>query len=321
MRTSGKPTYIDPVKADYANLGEEILDLHTKQTAQETSIGDVKTEFVTVKQDVQSIKDLDLENINAPLLQELEDARGPYSSLSERFQYIDSFDILRILEKLSTSRTYEYDSEGYIVKEIVRGDLNYNVVYKYDSSRNITREERYDVNDVLLGYKDYTYDDIGQIRTVSGQNSEDIAIATNTLITDLLDARVKSLESIDFVKLAGQLQGSDVMSLLNSVQELLTRVQNLEMYLPGNENRLIEIGSVLDRLDAIEHRLDTNYITYTFDATSDVTEYDIPAEISSNYVIYLEGVLLDEGDDYIMENGKIKFLIPLIDGFTVTCRY
>jgi hypothetical protein len=321
MRTSGRPTYIDPAKTGYANLREEILDLHSKSEAQEAALQNTATEFEVIKQEMQDIKNLDLENINAPLVAELQDARGVFPTVNDRLNSMAAYNILNVLEKLTTNREYEYDSEGYIVKEIVRGDLNYDIVYHYDSQRNIKREERYDTNGVLLGYKDYTYDDLGQIKTISGENADDVALATNTHEMAELRIRLAALESIDFVNLANSIKGSDVKSLLNSIQEILTRVQNLEMYLPGNENRLIEIGSVLDRLDAIERRLNTNYVTYTFDVKSDVTEYTIPDNITGNYAIYMEGILLDEGDDYIIESGKIKFLIPLIDDFTVTCRY
>jgi hypothetical protein len=281
----------------------------------------VTNEFTTVKQDVQEIKNLDLSNINAPLVKEMQDARGTYSSINDRLNSMAAYDILHILERLTTNRTYEYNSDGNISKEIVRGDLSYDVIYLYDTNNNIRREERYDVNGVLIGYKDYTYDDLGQIKGVSGENADDVSIATNTLDIDELKKRMSAIESIDFIKLAGDLKGTNVESLLKSIQDILIRIQTLELYLPGNESKLIEIGGVLDRLDAIERRLNTNYVTYTFDVTSDVTEYTLPDNITSNFAIYLEGVLLDSGDDYIIDNGKIKFLIPLIDGFTVTCRY
>jgi hypothetical protein len=47
----------------------------------------------------------------------------------------------------------------------------------------------------------------------------------------------------------------------------------------------------------------------------------MPNTVPDTASIYLEGLLLNGGDDYIRGTDNITFLVPLVDDFTITCKY
>lgn len=319
-KTRTKPSFIKPVKENYANLKEEILDLHNQADKQDKSQSLLEQGFIEVKEKFEDIK-YSVTNINADIIEEVTTARGLYPNLNDRLDKMSGYELLKKFETLTTSKTYTYDELDRITNVVVRGDVNFDILYIYDEDSNIKREERHDIDGNLIGYKDYTFDDVGQIITESGQNTDDVITATTSLITEELDKRLSIIEAIDFVKLATDISGYDVEYMFEILQEIKLRVQHVEMYLPENQGQLIELSSVFDRLETLEHRLNSDYVIYSFYVTTDKTKYSIPSTVPSNASIYLEGLLLSNGDDYIIDNGNITFLIPLIDDFTITCKY
>lgn len=319
-KTRTKPSFIKSAKEGYVNLKEEILDLHSQSSDQENSQIDLEQQFNVVKEQFNEIKE-SVTSINNDIVDEVTTARGVFPTLVDRLETMSGYELLKKFETLTTSKTYSYDDQDRITDVFVRGDVNFDILYYYDKDSNIRREERRDLDGNIIGYKDYTFDDIGQIITETGENTDDVLTATTSLITEELNQRLIKIEAIDFVKLAEAIGNVNADNLWNIIQELLSSVQHLEMYLPDNQGQLIEISSILNRLDSLENKIDENHVIYSFDTTTDNATYTIPNTVPSNASIYLEGLLLTSGSDYLMADGSITFLIPLIDDFTISCKY
>jgi chromosome segregation ATPase len=151
--TTNKLKYIKATDSKYADLGEEIRDLHTQSENNLTKITSVENQISNINQTVQDAINNSVTSSDN-LAQELEDARGSSATLNDRLTNMELFKATQVLERLSVDRTYEYNSNGDITREIVRGQLNYDVVYSYNNG-NVVKEEYYDINGVLLGTKEY----------------------------------------------------------------------------------------------------------------------------------------------------------------------
>lgn len=312
MSTLNKLKYIKATSDKYSNLYEELIDLeNTIKTlsGKGTNIEDVNSAITSLK------------SITNILTTEVNGAKATYGSIDERFKTLDQYTILDVFKNITTSRTYEYNTDGYITKECVRGDIEYDKTYIYNDNNDIVKEETKSLDGTSIGNKTYTYNDDGCITKVDGVNIDDVLLATNSLVDKELDERISAIEKIDIIKLMNGIQATDIKTLINTLNNLYTRVEHLEVYLPGNESSLIDLPNLRDRITTIEDKLNSSYILHTFNVTTGILEYDVPSTVNDKTSIYLEGLLLDYNDDYTLTNNKIKFNIPLIDDFTVTCKY
>lgn len=312
-----KPLYIYPSNASYKTLLDELIDIHSRiQAGSMDGIGD------EISRLVKEVDDLKLSTSNADnaIISEINNAKGVYDNINDRFLALDKYNILNSINSLTTTREYEYE-DGFIQKEKVRGDLNFDVSYKYDSYGNIIKETKVDLEGNIISERNYAYTKEGDVLSSSGFNTDDIMILSNSLIDNEQNRRLDALESIDFVEL-GKLIGSiNVMALSDTVQDLVTQVQHLMLNLPENIGSLIDTSEIFRRLEDIEHRLDVDSVYHTFDVSSSVSTYDIPIDIADKkFSVFMEGLLLERNVDYKIENGKITFFIPLIDDFTVSYK-
>lgn len=313
-----KPVYIYPSSDTYSNLLDELIDIHKKiQTGDMSGIRDQISNLVKGVDDLKLSTSLADQEINKELL----DARGVYPSINERFLSLDQYDILKTIFHINTTRSYEYSSKGQITKESVRGDLNYDTVYLYDSYDNIISETKTTPDGTIISEKKYTYTPDGNIATVTGTNTDEIMLLSNALIDSEQNKRLEAIEAIDFVELGKVLGGWNLIEVAKTVQELVTQVQHLMLNLPENIGYLINTSEIYRRLDTIEDRLDANEIYYAFDVTTNKQEYSIPADIvNKKFGVFMEGLLLEKDVDYQITNGMIVFNIPLIDDFTITLK-
>jgi hypothetical protein len=116
------------------------------------------------------------------------------------------------------------------------------------------------------------------------------------------------------------LTGDTAEVLVQTMQDLVARVANLEYMLPGNVANIADIPYIMSKLNEFDYKLN-NRTVYEFDITTDTLEYYIPADITPTSEVYLDGLLLNYGEDYTITTGKMIFSIPLIDGLTVTIKY
>lgn len=312
-----KPLYIYASLEKYKNLYEELIDIHNK--IQEGSTDGISERLAELIIEVDELKASTSTTDNA-ILKELKEAKGGFSSIDERFLALDQYGILNTMNKISTTRNYEY-KDGMVVKETVRGDVNFDIVYGYDSHENVIRETRYDLNGNIEGDRRYLYDSDGNIVTVISTNSDDIMTFTNALVDKEQNERLDKIEAIDFVELGRVLEGWNLIQVAETVQELVTQVQHLMLHLPENQGYLINTSEIIRRIEDIETRLDANEVYHAFDVVSTQTVYPIPENIvGKKFGVYMEGLLLEKGEDYVIEDGNIIFKIPLIDDFTITYR-
>jgi len=319
-KTRTRPSFIKPAKDGYINLQEEILDLHSKSSSQDKTSSDLELQFTEVKKEFDTVKN-SVSNVNNDVVSEVAKARGIYPNLSDRLEKMDAYDLLKKFETINTTKEYIYDTKERITHVTVRGDVDYDIGYTYDIDDNIVREERYDLKGVSIGFKDFTLNSFGQVIKESGKNTDDVIMATTSIITEELDKRLALIEAIDFVQFAKDMSSYDASKLWDMLQEISSRLQHLESYLPANQGNLIEISTVLDRVQALENKLNENYVIYSFDLDSTKTTYPILDTVPLTASIYLEGLYLTINKDYTITDSDITFLIPLIDGFTITCKY
>lgn len=312
-----KPLYIYPSKEEYKSLFDELLDIHTKiQTGSTDGIIEQVSELA---KEVGGLK-LSTSEVDKAITEEIDKAKGVYPSINDRFLALDKYDILKTLGALTTTREYEYKS-GMIHREKVRGDLNFDVTYEYDSYENLIREVKKDLSGSVIGEKHYTYTEDGYVASVSGVNSDDIMFLSNALIDNEQNKRLENIEAIDIIELGKVLEGWQLVEVAKTVQELVTQVQHLMLNLPENIGYLIDTSEVFRRLDDIEMRLDANNVYYSFDVNSLTTIYAIPDDIAGkNFSVFMEGLLLEKDVDYKIEDNQITFFIPLIDDFTVSYK-
>ena len=312
-----KPLYIYPAKEVYKNLHEELLDIHSRLASGSTD--GIREQIDKLAQEVEELATSTSQS-NLEINKELDDAKGVYPSINDRFLALDQYDILRTLQLITTTREFEY-ANGYIVKEKIRGDMNYDVSYYYDSYNNIIRETKALLDGTIISEKNYTYTPEGNVASISGVNTDDIMLVTNALVDSEQDKRLDAIEAIDFVELGKVLDGWDLIGVAKTVQNLVTQVEHLMLNLPENIGYLINTSEIMRRLESVEQRLDASEVYHAFDVVSTQTSYAIPVEIvDKKFGVYMEGLLLEKNEDYVIKNGVIEFLIPLIDGFTVTYK-
>lgn len=312
-----KPLYIYPSKETYNNLFDELLDIHKKiQTGSTDGIIEQISDLV---KEVDGLK-LSTSDTNTAIIDELDSAKGAYPSINDRFLAIDKYDILKAIRSLTTTREYEY-LDGMVRKEKIRGDLNFDITYDYDSHENIIKETKTDLNGSVIGERNYTYTKDGYVASVTGKNIDDVMLVTNELIDNEQNLRLDTIEAMDIVSLGKVLDGLDVVEMSKTVQDLATQVQHLMLNLPENIGYLIDTSEVFRRLDAIEDRLDASSVYYTFDVSSSVSTYMIPDDVvGKKFGVFMEGLLLEKDVDYKIKENQITFLIPLIDDFTVSYK-
>lgn len=313
-----KPLYIYPSSNVYSNLLDELLDIHNKiQTGDTSGITDQITALAKEVDDLRLSTSLSAADVD----EELKNARGTYPSINDRFLSLDQYDILNTIMNVNTTRAYEYSPKGQIIKEIVRGDMNYDTEFVYDSYDNIISETKTGLDGSIISEKKYTYTSDGNIATVKGTNTDEIMLLSNALIDSEQNKRLSALEAIDFVELGKVLDGWDLIGVAETVQDLVTQVQHLMLNLPENIGYLINTSEIYNRLDEIEQRLDANEIYYAFDVETNIQEYSIPEHIvNKKFGVFMEGLLLEKDMDYEIKGNTILFTIPLIDGFTVTFK-
>lgn len=313
-----KPLYIHPSSEAYDNLLDELVDIHKKiQTGDMSGIRDQISDIVKEVEDLRQSTSLTDQEIN----KELSSAKGVYPSINDRFLSLDHYDILKNILNINTTRNYEYSQKGQIIKEIVRGDLNYDTTFVYDSYDNIINETKTDLSGNVISERNYTYTPDGNVSSVRGVNTDEIMLLSNALVDSEQDKRLEAIEAIDFVELGKTLDGWDLIGVAQTVQELVTQVQHLMLNLPENIGYLIDTSELYRRLDTIEQRLDANEIYYAFDVQTNVQKYNIPEHIiGKRFAVFMEGLLLERDVDYEINDNTIVFTIPLIDGFTVTFK-
>ena len=313
-----KPSNIRPSDAAYSNLAEELIDIRNKIKNGDAS--GIKSEITKLANEVGDLRK-STSDADSVINQELSTAKGPYSSINDRFLALDKYDILNTIGTVTTNRTYEYSNKGYITKESVRGDINYDTIYSYDSYDNVISKIKTDLNGNIVSEKYYTYDSNGNLASTTGTNTDDILLLSNALVDNDQNERLNQIEAIDFVELGKVLDGWDLIGVAETVQELVTQVQHLMLNLPENIGYLIDTSEVFRRIDTIEKRLDANEIYHAFDVSSSIPTYTIPDGIVGlKFGVFMEGLLLEKDVDYVITGNKITFNIPLIDGFTVTYK-
>ena len=318
--TTNKLKYIKATDPQYKDLGEEIRGLHVETEANAGKVTELESQMATVQTAVQET--IDGASLSTEALeQEIADARGFNASLNERLTNMDLFRATEVLERLTVARTYEYSPNGDVTKETVRGELNYDTLYTYDGQGNITKEAFYDTEGLLIGQKEYEYDGLGQLLRSSSSGGEVLQVVTNSGVTNELAFRLAKIEALDFVKTAGILESATAETLMAFVQEMSSRVGNLEQLLPANLPNLITLPYITDKLQELENRITLSYKEHEFDVTSSEDTYYLPESVTSNSVVYIDGLMLEHGNDYVITDGKIVFLIPLIDGFSITVKY
>lgn len=318
--TTNKLKYIKATDNKYENLGDEIFDLHKEVLNNADKVSKAETTIDIIKSNIDIIKNTATDFSNKTS-DEVKTARGVYSNLSDRLSSMEQYKVLNAIEKISTSRTYEYDCEGNITKESIRGGIEYDIIYVYDGNGNIVREEIYDLSNSKIGYKEYIYDNKDSLIKANSVNADILSVATNSLIEKELQMRVSVLENLDLVQSAKVINVEKAKLILEKIQEFDSRIENIECVLPDNITTIIDVPNILKRLDDIDNRLNREYVLYEFLVSTGTTHYSVPDIITRNTSIFLEGLLLKYGEDYEINNGKMTFLIPLIDDFKVTCKY
>lgn len=310
-----KPLYIYPSNEEYKNLLEELIDIHSKiQTGSTDGIREQVSKLVQEVGDLRS----STSDANTSIIGEIDKAKGTYPSIDDRFLALDKYDILKTIGSLSTTRDYEYKN-GLISREKIRGDLNFDIVYQYDSYENIIKETKLGLDGAIIGEKIYTYTEDGYVASVNGTNADDVIMLSNALVDSEQNKRLNAIEAIDFVELGKVLDGWKLIEVAETVQELVTQVQHLMLNLPENIGYLINTSELIKRIEIIEERLDANKIYYSFDVVSAISTYDLPKEVKGKkFNVFMEGLLLEKDVDYLLNDLSITFLIPLIDGFTVS---
>ncbi|URZ18520.1 hypothetical protein [Clostridium felsineum] len=315
--TTNKLAYIKASSDSYSDLGQELQKMHETDDENTNGINDIKNTIASIKDEADKAS-----NDSNKIATEVTTARGSYDNLNARLSDMSCYNILNDFEKISTKKTYEIDEAGNILKEHVRGQLNYDTIFTYDENKNIVKEELFDSNTKeSIGSKTYSYDEGGNISKIDSENADIVTVLTDSLALKDISNRLSKIEAIDFIKTAEVLNSSVAATLVKNTAELLARVENLETYLPNSNSELIEIPDILNRLTKLETKLDTSSVLYTFTVKASVTTYDIPSNVTDKTPIYLEGVLLNCGEDYTIKNNQINFILPLIDDFEVTCKY
>lgn len=311
MTTKNKLKYISPAKEGYENLGVEILDLH-KIT------GDISRGIEEVK---ESIKGLD-PSLNSEIIETLREHGDDIATLKTNVVDINN-EIEKIrdnhintgFENISVNKEYQYDIDGRIIKEISTGDIERVIEYKYNDIDLITDEIIYE-NGIEVGRKEYQYNLDGDVYKIKSTNADMVNLAVMDYAIKDVEGRLKELERVMNVG-----HGSDIANIYKILSDLSVQVEVVTSLLPDNITSLVDIPRLIERIDELENRVNRQHVKFRFVVIGGKTEYEIPSNITDDSSVYLEGLLLDYGDDYVIENGYMIFNIPLIDGFEVQCKY
>lgn len=310
MTTKNKLKYINAAKDGYGDLGVEILSLHNDVDTVLHSIEEIKDTISSIDPSVDKELNSKVENVEI----EVNKLKSNVEVIEESIKNLHDNHINTGFEKLSINKEYKYDVEGRLIEEISTGDSITVTKYLYDKD-TITSEIIYE-NGVEVGRKDYIYNSNGDIYKVRSTNGDVINIATMEYVIKDVEARLNRIES--------KLQigdNSEISNINKTLEEVNIKVELLEKLLPENVTSLVEIPELIKKVELLEEKVNRSHTKYRFIVYSYENKYEIPEEVDKNSSIFLEGLLLDYGDDYTIQDGFIIFNIPLIDEFEVQCKY
>lgn len=311
MRTSNKLEYISSALKEYKNLRAEVLAIHEKIKENKNAIDSIDN------------IDINVEEVEA-LVKEIKESISQNSDdiidIIKRIENISDNAIRTGFENLSINRKYTYDSKGRIVKETLTGDSNKIIKYEYDNLGNVIEENIFE-GEERVGGKKYIYDDDYNIVDVISDNADVVNIAVMDYALKDLDQRLKRIENNDIISLNSVLNAESATRLINKVNEMSILVDSLVGILPDDLTNMGIIPDILERLNYLESVVSGEYNMYSFVVKSNISKYALPDYITNRATVYMEGLLLERGDDYDIEKGHIIFYIPLIDEFEVLIKH
>lgn len=305
--------YISGSSEKYTNLGDELSQVHTSLDEMSDAIDSINDKLSNVSGSEDCKKEI--ENINKKITQNI----SSIENIQEQIQSLNNNAIKVDLANSSSIKEYKYDNNGNIISETISGDTNLKTKYEYDRNGNILSEKLFKDN-VEVGNKLYEYNEEGYITKITSNNGDIINIASTTYAYDDLNRRLKILENSDLGKIITTIQPQTLSNIVNTVNELYTKINIINNLLPENVTSLIDIPSIKNQINVLNNKFDKKYSIYRFKTSANINVYSIPENVTDNSAIYLEGLLLDS-DDYKIENGKITFLCELQDDFEVQCKY
>lgn len=305
--------YISGSSEKYTNLGDELSQVHTSLDEMSDAIDSINDKLSNVSGSEDCKKEI--ENINKKITQNI----SSIENIQEQIQSLNNNAIKVELANSSSIKEYKYDNNGNIISETISGDTNLKTKYEYDRNGNILSEKLFKDNEEV-GNKLYEYNEEGYITKITSNNGDIINIASTTYAYDDLNRRLKILENSDLGKIITTIQPQNLSNIVNTVNELYTKISIVNNLLPENVTSLIDIPSIKNQINVLNNKFDKKYSIYRFKTLTNVNVYSIPENVTDNSAIYLEGLLLDS-DDYKIENGKITFLCELQDDFEVQCKY
>lgn len=311
MATTNKLKYISPAKEGYEDLGVEILDLHKSTDKNAEDINLIK----------ESVKNIDTSS-NSEIVNRIVNnennilgLQGDVANINETIESLSNNHINTGYENVSINKEYIYDVEGKVIKEIFTGDMNRYIIYNYNENDLVESEIIYE-NGIEIGRKVYKYNSNDDVYRVVSSNGDSVNIAVMDYAIKNVTKRLEQIESN--LKIG---PNSDIDKIYKILQDMGVQIEIVTSLLPENITSLVDIPRLLDRMDMLEEKVNRQHIKFKFTIIGGKETYVIPKEVTEDTSIFLEGLLLDYGDDYIIENETITFNIPLIDGFEVQCKY
>lgn len=314
--TRNKLKYISPAKEEFSNLGAEIIHIHEQNETNSSEISKLQDKV----DNLDPSSNVEINNRLNKIDGEIVEVKDDIETLEKKVGNLSDNNMNTGYEKVSINKEYEYDGDGRIVKEISTGDVERVVVYTYNTDDVVTSEVIYEKGEEV-GRKEYYYNLDGDIYKVKSTNGDTVNIAVMEFALKELGDRLEKIENSDLVSLSQVLSGEDAKKLIKAVQDLSVKVSAVDNLLPENITSLIEIPRIVERLDELEKKVNRQHVKHKFIVYSYTNQYEIPADVSEESSVFLEGLLLDYGDDYTIEDGFMTFNIQLIDGFEVQCKY
>ena len=342
MPTKTNPKHIKST-GSFPSLNEELIHLNQAQDSRDSDVDtlqeDVANLDIVVDENITRIdKEIDdvkvrVDNIdlNVDTVKEVVDARDIFGSLDERLDSISKLNLYRENLKLTTTRDYEYDAVGNVLSEEIKGDINYKIVYNYDSGGNITGEEHFH-NGETVGTKTYIYHPtMGYITKVISDKADHMELVYNDTTTVDLGNRIEAIEQLGLEESIDDLYNAmlagpyDGKKLTEKVDGFSARLESVEQLAFDEIGEIINLPDILGRIEALEMIVTGNQRTDKF-IVSPTTEYKLSGVTEEGKIkVYVEGIMLHYGvvNDYILlsDNRTLEFHVNLMNGMEVVCEY
>lgn len=328
-----RPSNIQGITED-KTLQEDLLTI--KQDVQGAS--DAASSLVTSVSEVQT--EVDNLKLGSPTLTAVEAevtaARNGSENLDARLSMMANNDILKSAMRISLNEEIQYDTRGNINKVIYTGDLVWTEEYIYeedDVNGDLLKREELYVDDVLVGFKDYTYETIAdgskRITNIASTDAKAILVASDSVIVQEFVSKFNQIMALDLDNrinhveqeiLTGNYQGAEIIAKVN---DILPRLGTVEGAAFDSVDEIINLPKLTDDIEALKLVTQTSKSDHVFIVVADQVDYVLPSTVDNDIEVMVDGIHLTNTVDYSIgqDHRTMTLITPLLIGAKVYCSY